>query len=295
MRSSASPLETQTISLYDKIWFTEFGQGTWDPTMVHELSHEWFGNSVSPREWSDLWLNEGHATWYEFLYAEEKGFLEEDTTDYPDPTGYADFDDLMRAVYAHGDQWRADAGPVAWPTSAKTPFSFNVYHGGALVLYALREKIGNRAFERLEREWVRRYRDKSVGTEDFIALASAWRTATCAGSCAPGFTARRPRRCRGTRTGRSIRWRRHRRRRAWQAAHGLLRDDRVLVRVRGGATTEETQRLVVRRPQLVTLARRDHDRVARSDLAFVLAEAHATAPVGEEVDLLGYAVKVLLR
>ena len=46
------------------------------------------------------------------------------------------------------------------------------YHGGALVLYALREKIGTRAFEELERQWVRRYADESVGTEDFIALAS---------------------------------------------------------------------------------------------------------------------------
>ena len=165
-------LETQTISLYDKIWFTVFGQGTWDPTMVHELSHEWFGNSVSPETWSDLWLNEGHASWYEFVYAEEKGFLAEDTTDYPDPTGYATLEELMRAVYAHGDQWRADDGPVALPSSPDSLFAFQRYHGGALVLFALREKIGTRAFERLEREWVRRYANESVGTDEFIALAS---------------------------------------------------------------------------------------------------------------------------
>ena len=83
--------------------------------MVHELAHAWFGNSVSPYEWSDLWLNEGHASWYEFVYAEENGFLEGDTEDYPDPTGYATLVELMKAVYAHGDEWRAENGPVARP------------------------------------------------------------------------------------------------------------------------------------------------------------------------------------
>jgi aminopeptidase N len=165
-------LETQTISLYDRVWFTDLPQGVWDPVMVHELSHMWFGDSVSPWEWSDLWLNEGHASWYEFTYAEEKGFLETDTTGYPNETGYADLDDLMRAVYALGDQWRAEFGPVAEPASAETLFSQNVYHGGALVLYALRQEIGDGAFRRLERAWVHRYRDKSVRTADFIALAS---------------------------------------------------------------------------------------------------------------------------
>ena len=164
-------LETQTLSLFDKVWF-EAGQGLWDPVMLHELSHMWFGDSVTPYEWSDLWLNEGHASWYEFLYAEENGFLVEDTEDYPDPQGYATVDALMKRVYELGDQWRAENGPVARPASAETLFSLNVYHGGALVLYALREKIGRRAFERLEREWVTRYRDRSVSTQDFIALAS---------------------------------------------------------------------------------------------------------------------------
>ena len=110
-------LETQTISLLDSTWFTDYGQGVWDPTMLHELSHMWFGDSVAPYEWSDLWLNEGHASWYEFVYAEEKGFLAEDTTNYPDEQGYATLEELMRAVYAHGDQWRHDSGPVAKPSS----------------------------------------------------------------------------------------------------------------------------------------------------------------------------------
>ena len=66
-------LETQTLSIFDRVWFTDFPQGVWDPVMLHELTHQWYGDSVSVWEWSDLWLSEGHASWYEFVYAEERG------------------------------------------------------------------------------------------------------------------------------------------------------------------------------------------------------------------------------
>jgi aminopeptidase N len=163
-------LETQTLSLFDTSWF-DAPQGLWDPVMVHELSHMWFGDSVAPYSWSDLWLNEGHASWYEFTYAAENGFLADDTDNYPDSPGVADFDEYMRAVYRHSDQWRHDWGPVALP-KADTLFSINVYSGGALALYALRQRVGNATFQRIERAWVARYRDRSARTDDFIALAS---------------------------------------------------------------------------------------------------------------------------
>jgi aminopeptidase N len=168
-------VETQTLSTFRFSFFTRWGQAVWDPTMVHELSHQWFGDSVSPYSWSDLWLNEGHASWYEFTYAESRGELVGDTEGgYPDPQGYATLDDLMRAVYAHGDEWRKAFGPVALPKSGDPTklFSFNVYHGGALVLYALRQQIGNQSFDRLERTWLQRYQGRSASTDDFIALAS---------------------------------------------------------------------------------------------------------------------------
>ena len=158
-------LETQTLSLYPGFAFTLLPQSVWDPVMLHELAHQWFGDDVALWDWSDLWLSEGHATWYEVLYAEEKGHLEESR-------GFADFDDFMESVYALGDQWRDQYGPVAQPLVDGPLFSSNVYEGGALVLYALRQEIGEARFERLERAWLERYGGESASTADFIALAS---------------------------------------------------------------------------------------------------------------------------
>jgi len=159
-------LETQTLSLFEKDLFTEPGYPAWyiESIMVHELSHQWFGDSVSPRAWSDLWLNEGHATWYEALYAEEKA--------------QRPMEARMKAAYAVSDRWRAAGGPPAAP---KPPapgqkisiFRPNVYDGAALALYALRQEIGRENFERLERAWVSTHRDGTATTADFEHLASA--------------------------------------------------------------------------------------------------------------------------
>ncbi|MEU8821853.1 M1 family metallopeptidase [Actinoplanes sp. NPDC048796] len=160
-------LETQTLSLYDAST-TAAPPASLEPTMAHELAHQWFGNSVAKATWSDLWLSEGHATWYELLWAERIGSLEEHT-------GFPTREELFRQLYALSDSWRAENGPVARPKSAQELsdlFNINVYLGGALTLYALRQKVGAAAFERLQRDWVTAYRGKSASTADFIALAS---------------------------------------------------------------------------------------------------------------------------
>jgi aminopeptidase N len=163
--STGFELETQTLSLFEKDLFTEPAYPKWyvESVMVHELSHQWFGDSVSPRTWSDVWLNEGHATWYEELYAEE--------------TAHRPMKDRMQAAYSASDRWREAGGPPARP---KPPargqkigiFRPNVYDGAALVLYALRQEIGRPAFERLERIWVREHQDSTATTADFVQLAS---------------------------------------------------------------------------------------------------------------------------
>ncbi|MEU1864139.1 M1 family metallopeptidase [Streptomyces gardneri] len=157
-------LETQTLSLFERGLFTEPGYPEWyvDSIMVHELAHQWFGDSVSPRTWSDLWLNEGHASWYEALYAEEKAGKS--------------MERRMKAAYAASDGWRADGGPPAAPEPPSPGHKISlfrpvVYDGSALVLYALRQEIGTEAFGRLERRWVADHRDSTATTADFTALA----------------------------------------------------------------------------------------------------------------------------
>ncbi|NEC69896.1 M1 family metallopeptidase [Streptomyces sp. SID9727] len=158
-------LETQTLSLFEKRLFTDTRFPEWyvESVMVHELAHQWFGDSVSPRSWSDLWLNEGHATWYEARYTE-------DHMDAP-------LEARMRNAYIRSDAWRAAGGPPARPEAPEpgekiSLFRPVVYDGSALVLYALRQEIGRDAFDRLERLWVRKHRDSNAATADFVRLAS---------------------------------------------------------------------------------------------------------------------------
>ena len=167
-------METQTMMVTYANVFETYPRDFWEPAQVHELAHQWFGNSVSPYAWSDYWLNEGHATWYQLTYAEETGQLQGTNEVGPDAQGYETLDETMRALYAHGDEWRRKSGPVALPKSGAVLklSSYQVYFGGALVLYALRQKVGNAAFEQVERTWVQRYRDGVASTDDFIALAA---------------------------------------------------------------------------------------------------------------------------
>lgn len=158
-------LETQTLSVFgrDFLKAVETYPKRAEGVLVHELAHQWFGNSVTPRRWSDLWLNEGHATWYEALFTDERhdrGSLVR----------------RMRAAYEQSDAWRRDGGPPAAPRQPDKGrlelFRPVVYDGSALVLYALRQEIGAAAFGKLERAWVTRHQDGTAGTADFVALAS---------------------------------------------------------------------------------------------------------------------------
>ncbi|MCE4944783.1 M1 family metallopeptidase [Streptomyces albulus] len=126
-------------------------------TIVHELAHQWFGDSVSVRQWKDIWLNEGFATYAQWLWSEHRG-----TT-----TAHDAFRKAYRATPADDAFWKIK---VSDP-QRDTMFSDAVYERGAMALQALRERIGDRAFFRLLPAWTARHRYGNADTADFIALA----------------------------------------------------------------------------------------------------------------------------
>ncbi|MFF3850651.1 M1 family metallopeptidase [Streptomyces sp. NPDC002328] len=155
-------LETQTLTLYKPNYLLQEEKKI-GSHMMHELVHSYFGNSVSPATWADLWLNEGHADFYGLLYRYERGWA--------DSLGLTSFEARMKDTYARGDQWRRTSGPVAAPNEANL-FDSQRYLGGVLVLYALRQHIGEDAFHAVERAFLARHRDGHASTEDYIAVAS---------------------------------------------------------------------------------------------------------------------------
>ncbi|WP_328432474.1 MULTISPECIES: M1 family metallopeptidase [unclassified Streptomyces] len=155
-------LETQTLTLYKPNFLLQAEKNI-GSHMMHELVHSWFGNLVSPANWADLWLNEGHADFYGLLYRYERGWT--------DSLGLTTMEARMKDTYARGDQWRHDSGPVAAPNEANL-FDSQRYLGGVLVLYALRQAVGEDVFTRIEQTFLARYRNAAATTENYIAVAS---------------------------------------------------------------------------------------------------------------------------
>ena len=146
-------LETQTRPVYGRDMFA----GGVDRTLIaHELAHQWFGDRVSLRRWQDIWLNEGFATYAEWMQIRRDGGRP--------PVG--NFLSTYHAFEASSAFWKL---PIGNPGPSRM-FDQAVYERGAMTLQALRNRVGGRDFFTIARHWA--HRNPGVGgTGDFKRLA----------------------------------------------------------------------------------------------------------------------------
>lgn len=145
-------LENQTRPTYPAVG------GSYTSLVVHELSHQWFGDDVAVARWSDIWLNEGFATFMEWRWAETHDGRSGDAT--------------LRSYYDN-----VDAGSDFWSVVVGDPgadkvFDNAVYGRGAMALQALRNRVGEQVFWRVLRTWLREQRGGNGSTAEFEELAA---------------------------------------------------------------------------------------------------------------------------
>jgi aminopeptidase N len=147
-------LENQTRPNYAAAFFR---RGSNTSVVVHENAHQWFGDSVSVAEWQHIWLNEGFASYAEWLWSEKN---EEGTAQ-----------EIFDYLYATSP----DDAPI-WTTAPADPgvaelFGDAVYDRGAMTLHQLRLAVGDEDFFEILQTWAAEHRYGNATTAEFTALA----------------------------------------------------------------------------------------------------------------------------
>ena len=127
--------------------------------VAHELVHQWFGNYVTCKDWSHLWLNEGFATYYQKLY-----------------DGYKNGRDSMLYELYRSARGVLSDRPTHKPivnrsyTSAWEQFDYRAYSKGGWVLHMLRSELGEDLYRKCVKTFLERHALSSVVTEDLLSV-----------------------------------------------------------------------------------------------------------------------------
>lgn len=158
-------MEHQSAVAYgNNFAFNSYG---FDYISYHETAHEWWGNLVTAKDWSDVWIHEGFATYMESLYAER----------FKGNDGYKSYMQGLRT----GLRNTAPVAPRAVLSASEAFETNDVYNKGAWILHSLRYYVGDTTFFRLFRRFA--YPDSNMEkitngkqcrlatTDDFLKLS----------------------------------------------------------------------------------------------------------------------------
>ncbi len=155
MENTAATFLTD-LTLHDETAHREYRS---EPLVAHEMAHQWFGDLVTCKDWSQLWLNEGFATLMEALWAREELGEEE----------------FQHNLYGKLRAYLSEASRYTRPIVERryhTPnelFDAHSYPKAALVLWALANLMGEDAFRRGLKIYLERHADSSADSEDLKA------------------------------------------------------------------------------------------------------------------------------
>jgi aminopeptidase N len=140
------------------IFYGEKGVTAGRAPVVHEVAHQWWGDAVTEKDWDDVWLSEGFATYFTHLYAEQFNGRDAFVRGLR-----ADVQTIVTAQNEAPDQ------PIIHRNLADMSKVLNrlVYQKGGWVLHMLRGTIGTEKFWAGIRQYYRRYRNQNASTDDF--------------------------------------------------------------------------------------------------------------------------------
>ncbi|GEP34717.1 metallopeptidase [Nocardioides szechwanensis] len=145
---SESGMETQTLVTLGDTEYTTSAK-----VVLHELAHHWYGDTVTPDDWRDVWMNEGMAMYLQGMWEADHGA--------------GTIDEVMDGWAQFEDEERTFAGPPA--DYDKDSFgSGNIYYGPALMWHELRQMIGDERFFDVVRGWPEANANGNAGRDDYL-------------------------------------------------------------------------------------------------------------------------------
>jgi aminopeptidase N len=140
------------------IFYGEKGVASGNAPVVHEVAHQWWGNAVTERDWDDVWLSEGFATYFTLLYTEQ----------------FEGHDAFVRGLRSSRDrilqlEKKTPDTPIVHRNLADMRRVLNqlIYQKGGWTLHMLRYAMGTERFWDGIREYYRRYQNTNASTDDF--------------------------------------------------------------------------------------------------------------------------------